>query len=97
MASGLLPFRDHDSELARRAGDGDDAAFATLDARYRSALIRYAATLLRRSEHGRRPRPRLAVEGLIAPVWEMTPSLTTRVHFSEGERLWMVTGDPRSR
>jgi len=40
-----------DSELARRVSSGDDAAFATLDARHRGALQRYAGTLLRRSEH----------------------------------------------
>ena len=40
-----------DSELARRVSSGDGAAFATLDARHRSALQRYAGTLLRRSEH----------------------------------------------
>lgn len=40
-----------DSELARRAGAGDDTAFAALDARHRQALTRYAGTLLRRSEH----------------------------------------------
>ncbi|MCA1700635.1 MAG: sigma-70 family RNA polymerase sigma factor, partial [Actinobacteria bacterium] len=40
-----------DSELARRVSNGDGGAFATLDARHRSALQRYAGTLLRRSEH----------------------------------------------
>ncbi|HVF78162.1 MAG TPA: sigma-70 family RNA polymerase sigma factor [Solirubrobacteraceae bacterium] len=40
-----------DSELARRVSSGDGAAFATLDARHRNALQRYAGTLLRRSEH----------------------------------------------
>ena len=42
---------NEDSELARRVGNGDAEAFASLDARYRSTLIRYASTLLRRSEH----------------------------------------------
>jgi RNA polymerase sigma factor (sigma-70 family) len=42
---------DDDSELARRVGAGDPGAFATLDARHRKALTRYAGTLLRRSEH----------------------------------------------
>ena len=48
----LLP-RSHadDSELAVRVGSGDGAAFATLDARYRGVLTRYAGSLLRRSEH----------------------------------------------
>ena len=40
-----------DFELARRVSHGDGAAFATLDARHRNALQRYASTLLRRSEH----------------------------------------------
>ncbi len=51
MASVLHRSRTDDSELARRVGVGDVAAFATLDARYRNALTRYAGTLLRRSEH----------------------------------------------
>ena len=51
MTSVLHPLRDDDAELARRVAAGDGSAFATLDARHRSALMRYAGTLLRRSEH----------------------------------------------
>lgn len=51
MASVLRRSRDEDAELARRAGAGDGAAFAMLDARHRRALVRYAGSLLRRSEH----------------------------------------------
>jgi RNA polymerase sigma factor (sigma-70 family) len=48
----LLPrSRTADADLARRLAAGDDGAFATLDARYRRALVRYARSLLRRSEH----------------------------------------------
>src|SRR3954452_17562523 len=48
----LLPrSRTADADLARRLAAGDDGAFAMLDARYRRALIRYARSLLRRSEH----------------------------------------------
>src|SRR3954449_5457130 len=48
----LLPrSRTADADLARRLAAGDDDAFATLDARYRRALVRYARGLLRRSEH----------------------------------------------
>jgi RNA polymerase sigma factor (sigma-70 family) len=43
--------RNDDRELARRIGAGDTSAFATLDARHRDALTRYAGGLLRRSEH----------------------------------------------
>ena len=51
MAPILQRSRHDDQVLARRVASGDGAAFATLDARYRVTLIRYAATLLRRSEH----------------------------------------------
>ena len=51
MASILHRSRHDDHELARRVGAGDSTAFAMLDARHRSALISYANTLLRRSEH----------------------------------------------
>jgi RNA polymerase sigma factor (sigma-70 family) len=51
MLSLLHRSDDDDPELARRVSSGDRAAFATLDARYRTALTRYAGTLLRRSEH----------------------------------------------
>ena len=51
MASVLHRFTVDDAELARRVGAGDDAAFALLDARHRSALTHYAGSLLRRSEH----------------------------------------------
>ncbi len=51
MASIVHRSRDDDAELARRVGAGDSAAFATLDARHRGALTRYAGSLLRRSEH----------------------------------------------
>src|SRR4051794_34632365 len=48
----LLPrSRTADADLARRIAAGDDGAFAMLDARYRRALVRYARSLLRRSEH----------------------------------------------
>lgn len=40
-----------DSCLARRVADGDSAAFTTLDQRHRRSLTKYAASLLRRSEH----------------------------------------------
>jgi len=40
-----------DAQLARRVGAGDSAAFAVLDERHRSALTRYAGSLLRRSQH----------------------------------------------
>jgi len=43
--------RHRDAELAERVGAGDLAAFAVLDERHRAALVRYAASLLRRSEH----------------------------------------------
>ncbi|MCA1698149.1 MAG: sigma-70 family RNA polymerase sigma factor [Actinobacteria bacterium] len=43
--------RDDDHELARRVCAGDSAAFAVLDARHRGPLIRYAGSLVRRSEH----------------------------------------------
>ncbi|MCA1568879.1 MAG: sigma-70 family RNA polymerase sigma factor [Chloroflexi bacterium] len=51
-----MTFRLHDShssdfELASRVAGGDGGAFATLDARHRRALTRYAGSLLRRSEH----------------------------------------------
>jgi len=51
MVSVLHRSRTDDSELARRIAAGDGAAFATLDARHRNALTRYASGLLRRSEH----------------------------------------------
>jgi len=51
MASVIHPLRSDDSDLARRVGAGDVAAFATLDDRHRRSLTRYARTLLRRSEH----------------------------------------------
>ncbi|MEA2142985.1 MAG: hypothetical protein QOI64_1415, partial [Solirubrobacteraceae bacterium] len=51
MASILHRSHDDDAELGRRIGAGDVTAFATLDARHRKALIRYAGSLLRRSEH----------------------------------------------
>src|SRR4051794_33977263 len=40
-----------DADLARRVAAGDDGAFETLDERHRRALVRYARSLLRRSEH----------------------------------------------
>jgi len=40
-----------DAELATRVGAGDLAAFAVLDERHRAVLVRYAGSLLRRSEH----------------------------------------------
>jgi RNA polymerase sigma factor (sigma-70 family) len=51
MAPVLQRSRDNDHVLAQRVSSGDGGAFATLDARHRSALTRYAGTLLRRSEH----------------------------------------------
>ncbi len=51
MVSVLHRFRNDDLELARRVSHGDATAFAALDARHRSALIRYAGSLLRRSDH----------------------------------------------
>ena len=51
MAPALLHRRSDDAELVRRVGAGDATAFATLDARHRGALTRYAGSLLRRSEH----------------------------------------------
>ena len=51
MAPALLHRRSDDAELVRRVGAGDATAFATLDARHRAALTRYAGSLLRRSEH----------------------------------------------
>lgn len=48
----LLPrSRPDDAELVRRVAAGDGAAFAELDDRYRKPLVRYARSLLRRSEH----------------------------------------------
>src|ERR1044072_3673919 len=40
-----------DAELIRRVAAGASEAFATLDARHRKPLVRYARSLLRRSEH----------------------------------------------
>ena len=40
-----------DDELARRVSTGDSGAFTAIDERHRAALTRYAAKLLRRSEH----------------------------------------------
>ena len=51
MTSILHRRRDDDAALARRVAAGDGSAFAALDARHRTALTRYAGTLLRRSEH----------------------------------------------
>jgi len=51
MAPVLERLRDDDAELARRVAAGDAAAFATLDGRHRAALVRYAGSLIRRSEH----------------------------------------------
>jgi RNA polymerase sigma factor (sigma-70 family) len=51
MASLLVQSRHDDAELARRVAAGDGAAFATLDERHRSALVRYAGSLVRRSDH----------------------------------------------
>ncbi len=51
MAPVLERLRDDDAELARRVAAGDAAAFATLDGRHRAALVRYAGSLVRRSEH----------------------------------------------
>ena len=47
----LQRSRPDDAELARRVAAGDGAAFAALDDRHRKPLVRYARTLLRRSEH----------------------------------------------
>ena len=47
----LQRSRPDDAELARRVASGDAAAFASVDQRHRKPLIRYARTLLRRSEH----------------------------------------------
>ncbi len=48
----MVSIRRHDdADLARRTAAGDREAFATLDARHRKPLTRYARTLLRRSEH----------------------------------------------
>ena len=51
MATMLHPLGRDDAELARRVSAGDSAAFAVLHERHRGALIRYAGSLLRRSEH----------------------------------------------
>jgi RNA polymerase sigma factor (sigma-70 family) len=51
MALLLQRSRPDDAELSRRVAAGDGAAFATLDERHRRALVRYARSLLRRSEH----------------------------------------------
>ena len=51
MAALLERSRHDDAELARRVAAGDAAAFATLDGRHRPALVRYAGSLVRRSEH----------------------------------------------
>lgn len=51
MAPVLPHHRHDDAELARRVAAGDGAAFAALDGRHRAALIRYAGSLVRRSEH----------------------------------------------
>jgi RNA polymerase sigma factor (sigma-70 family) len=51
MSPILQRSRPDDAELARRVAAGDAAAFASLDERHRKPLIRYARTLLRRSEH----------------------------------------------
>ena len=47
----LAHARLDDAELARRVAAGDGTAFALLDGRHRSALVRYAGSLVRRSEH----------------------------------------------
>ena len=51
MPAVLQRSRPDDAELARRVAAGDGAAFADLDARHRKPLVRYARSLLRRSEH----------------------------------------------
>src|SRR5215213_2258083 len=51
MVSVLHRSRHDDADLARRVAAGDGSAFAELDARHRKPLVRYARTLLRRSEH----------------------------------------------
>lgn len=51
MPSLLQRSRPDDAELARRVAAGDGAAFTELDDRHRKPLVRYARTLLRRSEH----------------------------------------------
>jgi RNA polymerase sigma factor (sigma-70 family) len=51
MVSVLPRSRHDDADLAQRVAAGDREAFATLDARHRKPLTRYARTLLRRSEH----------------------------------------------
>jgi len=51
MASLLHPPGRDDAQLARRVSAGDSAAFAVLYERHRGALVRYAGSLLRRSEH----------------------------------------------
>ena len=51
MPAILQRSRPDDAELARRVAAGDGAAFAALDDRHRKALVRYARSLLRRSEH----------------------------------------------
>ncbi|HEV2777251.1 MAG TPA: sigma-70 family RNA polymerase sigma factor [Solirubrobacteraceae bacterium] len=47
----LQRSRPDDAALARRVAAGDGAAFAALDERHRKPLVRYARSLLRRSEH----------------------------------------------
>lgn len=51
MPSLLQRSRPDDAELTRRVAAGDGAAFAALDDRHRTPLVRYARSLLRRSEH----------------------------------------------
>ena len=51
MATVLHPRGRDDAQLARRVSAGDSAAFAILYERHRGALVRYAGSLLRRSEH----------------------------------------------
>jgi RNA polymerase sigma factor (sigma-70 family) len=51
MPAVLAHRRHDDAELARRVAAGDDAAFPALDRRYRATLVRYAGSLVRRSEH----------------------------------------------
>ena len=51
MTALLTRSRPDDAELARRVVAGDDAASAALDERHRKPLVRYARSLLRRSEH----------------------------------------------
>ena len=50
VSTALSNSRGSDSHLAQRVVDGDARVFAAIDARYRDALIRYARSLLRRSE-----------------------------------------------